>query len=419
MQEQSTLVYSLSKFSVLRFCEGNGLQLDRNVQCLLLCNMKQHSSDNLREPHSAWCVESLVDAYTKLRTDPDSPLPTCQPLNTLILLSKLSFEEDYRTVMNDVGVSLTEAVKYGCTALTNLTCGDQHVKTALSHLTPFLEVLLGLLHGNETQEVVKVVISLFRNLSWRASSQTKQNLARCQVCSVLVDVGRRCSDAGTMKVLTSCLWNLSAHNSANKEALCSEGLDLIALLIKQPLQRNTAVLENTLGILRNISSHIAQVGEYRRSLRDCGLLPRLADFLQSSNDTVVSLSCGALWNLSARSPHDQGLLRELGAVPLLRALSLHSDTTISKSANGALRNIMTGSAGSRSVSPCSHDDQFVDHVPDHVVPPSQFWFDDYSLISSGDSRSRTSTSPKQERRKIVGRQQHQLRFSSTVDKFSC
>ncbi|KAL5255467.1 hypothetical protein ACHWQZ_G010889 [Mnemiopsis leidyi] len=309
MQEQSTLVYSLSKFSVLRFCEGNGLQLDRNVQCLLLCNMKQHSSDNLREPHSAWCVESLVDAYTKLRTDPDSPLPTCQPLNTLILLSKLSFEEDYRTVMNDVGVSLTEAVKYGCTALTNLTCGDQHVKTALSHLTPFLEVLLGLLHGNETQEVVKVVISLFRNLSWRASSQTKQNLARCQVCSVLVDVGRRCSDAGTMKVLTSCLWNLSAHNSANKE--------------------------------------------------------------------------------------------------------------ISKSANGALRNIMTGSAGSRSVSPCSHDDQFVDHVPDHVVPPSQFWFDDYSLISSGDSRSRTSTSPKQERRKIVGRQQHQLRFSSTVDKFSC
>lgn len=192
------------------------------------------------------CVESLVDAYTKLRTDPDSPLPTCQPLNTLILLSKLSFEEDYRTVMNDVGVifaiseyvslcalyrpltgslpehtatqvSLTEAVKYGCTALTNLTCGDQHVKTALSHLTPFLEVLLGLLHGNETQEVVKVVISLFRNLSWRASSQTKQSLARCQVCSVLVDVGRRCSDAGTMKVLTSCLWNLSAHNSANKE----------------------------------------------------------------------------------------------------------------------------------------------------------------------------------------------------------
>ena len=72
---------------------------------------------------------------------------------------------------------------------------------------------------------------------------------------------------------------------------------------------------------------------------------------------------------------------------------------------------MTGSAGSRSVSPSSHDEQSVDHVSDHVtmttgidhvsdhvsdhlVPPTQFWFDDYSLISSSDSRSRTSTSPK-------------------------
>ena len=78
-------------------------------------------------------------------------------------------------------------------------------------------MLLGLLHGKESQDVVRVVVSLFRNLSWRASSQTKQNLAQCQVCSVLIDVGRRCSDASTMKVLTSSLWNLSAHNAANKE----------------------------------------------------------------------------------------------------------------------------------------------------------------------------------------------------------
>ena len=59
------------------------------------------------------------------------------------------------------------------------------------------------------------------------------------------------------------------------------------------------------------------------------MLPRLVDFLQCSNDTIISMSCGALWNLSARSPHDQGLLRELGAVPVLRALSLHSDKSVS------------------------------------------------------------------------------------------
>ena len=53
---------------------------------------------------------------------------------------------------------------------------------------------------------------------------------------------------------------------------------------------------------------------------------------------------------------------------------------------------MAGS--SRSVSPSSHDDQSGDQVSDHVMPPTQFWFDDYSLVSSTDSRSRTSASPK-------------------------
>ena len=41
-----------------------------------------------------------------------------------------------------------------------------------------------------------------------------------------------------------------------RQALCSEGLELIAVLVKQPIQRNTVVLENTLGILRNISRYV-------------------------------------------------------------------------------------------------------------------------------------------------------------------
>lgn len=78
-----------------------------------------------------------------------------------------------------------------------------------------------------------------------------------------------------------------------------------------------------------ICSHVAQVGQFRRSLRESGVLSRLVDFLQSSNDTVRAMACGALWNLSARSPPDQVLLREHGAVPLLRSLSLHSDKAVS------------------------------------------------------------------------------------------
>lgn len=280
------------------------------------------------------------------------------------------------------------------------------------------------------------MVSLFRNLSWRAGSLTKHNLAQIQVCSVLLAVGRTCEDVSTMRVLTSSLWNLSAHNTANREALCNEGLDLIAALIKQPMQRNTAILENTLGILRNISSHITQVSHYRAALRESGVLERLVDFLSSSNDTIVSMSCGALWNLSARSLPDQELLRECGAVSTLRSLSLHPDKNIAKSANGALRNLMVSSPPSRSTSPASSSRDYASSSRDYqgkeqLVPaPTDLWLDDYSLISSNDSRSRTSTSSPPVlvgRRKVEGRQsskQH-LRFSpsvekfSSVDKFSC
>ena len=58
----------------------------------------RHASNLVR------CLEGLVDSYVKLRTDPDTVLPNTQPLNTLVILTKLSFDEDYRTVMNDLGV---------------------------------------------------------------------------------------------------------------------------------------------------------------------------------------------------------------------------------------------------------------------------------------------------------------------------
>lgn len=99
-------------------------------------------------------LEGLMDVYMKLRSAPDTQLPETQPLKILVLLTKLSFNEDYRTVMNDIGVifaiaeyvqmcalfrpiafsfpeiagvqvDLLEVTKFACTALTNLSCGDQ------------------------------------------------------------------------------------------------------------------------------------------------------------------------------------------------------------------------------------------------------------------------------------------------------
>ena len=191
-------------------------------------------------------MEALMDTYIQIRstTHEDVRLPDLKPLNSLIVLTKYSFDGEYRTVMNDLGVifsvaefitlchiyhpiafsypdhaqiDLVECLRYGTTLLTNVTCGDHHVKSALSLLLPFLEVLVTVLYGTLPQDVYRTILSLIRNLSWKASSQSKDNFSHLQICSALVKLGLQCSDETTLKVLTGALWNLSAHNDMNKE----------------------------------------------------------------------------------------------------------------------------------------------------------------------------------------------------------
>ena len=57
---------------------------------------------------------------------------------------------------------------------------------------------------------------------------------------------------------------------------------------------------------------------YRKILRDEDCLPLLLNQLGSPSLTIVSNSCGTLWNFSARNAEDQRLLWELGAVPMLQ-----------------------------------------------------------------------------------------------------
>jgi hypothetical protein len=61
----------------------------------------------------------------------------------------------------------------------------------------------------------------------------------------------------------------------------------------------------------------------RQVLRDHNCLQTLLQHLTSHSLTIVSNACGTLWNLSARSPQDQELLWDLGAVGMLRNL-VHS-----------------------------------------------------------------------------------------------
>jgi len=79
----------------------------------------------------------------------------------------------------------------------------------------------------------------------------------------------------------------------------------------------------------------------RQVLRDHNCLQTLLQHLRSHSLTIVSNACGTLWNLSARSPRDQELLWDLGAVSMLRNLIHSKHKMIAMGSAAALRNLLT------------------------------------------------------------------------------
>ena len=80
---------------------------------------------------------------------------------------------------------------------------------------------------------------------------------------------------------------------------------------------------------------------FRKTLREEDCLPLLLNQLGSPSLTIVSNSCGTLWNFSARNAEDQRLLWELGAVPMLQSLTNSKHKTISTCSLAALKNLYT------------------------------------------------------------------------------
>lgn len=78
----------------------------------------------------------------------------------------------------------------------------------------------------------------------------------------------------------------------------------------------------------------------RQILRDHNCLQTLLQHLRSHSLTIVSNACGTLWNLSARSPRDQELLWDLGAVSMLRNLIHSKHKMIAMGSAAALRNLL-------------------------------------------------------------------------------
>ncbi|NXS70361.1 APCL protein, partial [Pandion haliaetus] len=190
----------------------------------------------------------------------------------------------------------------------------------------------------------QVVSSILRNLSWRADINSKKVLREVGSVTGLTRCALHAGKESTLKSVLSALWNLSAHSTENKAAICGvEGaLGFLVSTLTYKCQSNSlAIIESGGGILRNVSSLVATREDYRQVLRDHNCLQTLLQHLRSHSLTIVSNACGTLWNLSARSPRDQELLWDLGAVSMLRNLIHSKHKMIAMGSAAALRNLLT------------------------------------------------------------------------------
>ncbi|XP_030573950.1 adenomatous polyposis coli protein isoform X1 [Drosophila novamexicana] len=287
------------------------------------------------------------------------------PLAAISSLMKVSFDEEHRHAMCELGalqvipnlVHLDHAVhgpkpedqccnslrRYALMALTNLTFGDENNKALLCGQKQFMEALVAQLDTSGPDDLLQVTASVLRNLSWRADSNMKAVLNEIGTVTALAKAAMRNKSENTLKAILSALWNLSAHCSTNKAEFCAvEGAlaFLVGMLSYEGPSKTLKIIENAGGILRNVSSHIAVCEPYRQILRQHNCLAILLQQLKSESLTVVSNSCGTLWNLSARCPEDQKFLWDNGAVPMLRSLIHSKHTMISEGSSSALKNLL-------------------------------------------------------------------------------
>ncbi|KAJ8342004.1 hypothetical protein SKAU_G00319320 [Synaphobranchus kaupii] len=287
-------------------------------------------------------LETPSTGSTKSTAMPEAPEP--QICQAMCATMKLSFEEEYRRAMNELGglqavaelIHLDQVLygmqcdplslalrRYAGMALTNLTFGDVANKATLCSRKSALQAVVAQL-ASDSEELHQVVSSILRNLSWRADLNSKKALRDVGSVSALMSCALQATKESTLKSLLSALWNLSAHSTENKEALCSVGGSLgflVSTLTYRCQTNQLAVMESGGGILRNVSSLVATREDYRQVLRDHNCLQILLQHLRSHSLTIE-------------------LLWDLGAVAMLRSLIHSKHKMIAMGSAAALRNLL-------------------------------------------------------------------------------
>uniref|UniRef100_A0A914VRT6 Adenomatous polyposis coli protein n=1 Tax=Plectus sambesii TaxID=2011161 RepID=A0A914VRT6_9BILA len=277
-------------------------------------------------------------------------------------LLKQSFDADYRRItvflggLNAVAELLigdwtvfsqhcpdssTGIRRYIGMSLTNLTYGDIASKRSLCAIPAFLDVVVRII-GSNIDELRQVYASVLRNLSWKADSAMRRALFESGAVSGLIRAAMDTRLDATLKSVLSALWNLSSHSRENKLEICRhpDALGfLVSVLDWDESPSSTAIVENASGILKYVSSQIAQREEFRAAVRQRGIFHKLLRHLQSTSLTVVTNACIVLCNLSAHNVDDQRTLLELGARPMLQSLVNSRHAEIARFATLALTNL--------------------------------------------------------------------------------
>ncbi|XP_018645050.1 adenomatous polyposis coli protein, putative [Schistosoma mansoni] len=292
---------------------------------------------------------------------------TVCPVAEVAALVRLSFDSMHRNAICELENSLALR-RYICMALTNLTYAAPENKSFICRRLTNLEALLAQLEtGNE--ELKQVSASVLRNLSWRTDSRSKAALRRVCAAKRLTIAAMSAQRESTLRTTLSALWNLSAHCSQNKRAVCSvDGVFafLLRMLHLQNPMQNLVIIENSGGILRNISTIIASHDDYRSILHQNNAYPILLELLRNPPSlTVVVNVCGTLWNLTCpsinnvntipissdnnsntttnnniSSYNDRLLLLHLGALDLIEQLTQSKHDLIRTSSLAVYRNLI-------------------------------------------------------------------------------
>ncbi|XP_051690477.1 adenomatous polyposis coli protein isoform X20 [Oryctolagus cuniculus] len=352
--------------------QGSATRMDHETASVL-SSSSTHSAPRRLTSHlgtkiRAYCETcwEWQEAHEQGMDQDKNPMPAPvehQICPAVCVLMKLSFDEEHRHAMNELGglQAIAELLQvdcemYGLTndhysitlrryagmALTNLTFGDVANKATLCSMKGCMRALVAQLKS-ESEDLQQVIASVLRNLSWRADVNSKKTLREVGSVKALMECALEVKKESTLKSVLSALWNLSAHCTENKADICAVDGALAFLVgtLTYRSQTNTlAIIESGGGILRNVSSLIATNEDHRQILRENNCLQTLLQHLKSHSLTIVSNACGTLWNLSARNPKDQEALWDMGAVSMLKNLIHSKHKMIAMGSAAALRNLM-------------------------------------------------------------------------------